>query len=185
MLNSRSNVSLFAAGLFGAALALASTQALSACKSAQDPSSKSSAEAKEEGEEGEEGDEEEAIDVAKLPEPVRASATKQFGKLEGCKASSESEHGAKIYEIVGKGGDGLELTLTVTSTGTVMEVERETKADALPGEVRATLAKSYGDATVKKAELVEERFYEMHLTRGDKRLEVKVTATGHVMEGKE
>jgi hypothetical protein len=185
MINSRPNVSLVAAGLFGAALALASTQALSACKSAQDPSSKSSVESKEEDEEGEEGDEEESVDLAKLPEPVRAAAEKQFGKLDGCKASSESEHGAKIYEVVGKGGDGMYMSLNITSSGLVFEIERETKADALPGEVRATLSKEFGGATMKKADVVEERFYEVQMSKADKKFEVKLSATGRVMKGKE
>jgi hypothetical protein len=188
MLDSRSNVSLVAAGIFGAALALTTAQALSACNASrnrsQQPSAKSSVESKEKKEE-EEADEEEQIDISKVPEPVRAAALKHFANLKDCKASRENDHGAQIYEIVGKGGDGLDISLNITSSGAIFEVERETKADALPAEVRATLAKSFSDATVKKAEVIEEHFYEVQMTRNGKRFEVQLSATGRVREGKD
>ena len=188
MFHSRSNVSLVAAGVFGAALALTTAQALSACNTTrnhpQDPSAKASVESKEE-EEGEEGDEEEQVDISKVPEPVRAAAQKHFAALAGCKASRENDHGSTIYEIVGKGGDGMDVSLNITASGSIFEVERETKADALPAEVRATLAKSFSDATLDKAEVIEEHFYEVQMTKNGKRFEVQLSATGHVKEGKD
>lgn len=188
MLTSRSNVSLVAAGIFGAALALTTAQALSACnssnKTSQDPASKSKVESKEEKED-EEGDEEEQVDIAKVPDPVRASAQKHFADLKSCKASRENDHGSQIYEIVGKGADGMAVSLNITESGAIFEVERETKADSLPAEVRATLAKNYAGAAVKKAEVIEEHFYEVQMTKDGKAFELQLSATGHVKEGKD
>jgi uncharacterized membrane protein YkoI len=116
---------------------------------------------------------------------VRAAAQKHFADLKGCKASRENEHGTQIYEIVGKGADGMAVSLNITASGAIFEIERETKADALPAEVRATLAKSYSDATLNKAEVIEEHSYEVQMTKGGKRFEVQLSATGHVKEAKD
>jgi hypothetical protein len=189
MFASRSNVSLVAAGIFGAALALTTAQALSACnssnQSSQDPAPKSKVESKEEKEDEEEGDEEEQVDIAKVPDPVRASAQKHFADLKSCKASRENDHGSQIYEIVGKGAEGMAVSLNITESGAIFEVERETKPDSLPAEVRATLAKNYAGAAVKKAEVIEEHFYEVQMTKDGKAFELQLSATGHVKEGKD
>src|SRR4029079_5213178 len=130
----------------------------------------------------EDSDEEESIEIAKVPEVVRSGAQKYFADFSGCKASRESEHGAPIFEIVGKGESGRDVSLNISSGGSVFEVEREIARAGLPPEVRAPLAREFGDAAVKKAEAIEVHYYELHLVKDGKRVEARISATGQIMQ---
>jgi hypothetical protein len=129
----------------------------------------------------EDADEEESVEIGSVPEAVRAGARTYFHDLSACKASRESENGAPVFEIVGKGEGGRDVSLNVTSGGSVFEVEREIASDGLPPEVRATIAREFGDAAVKKAEAIEVHYYELHLVKDGKRVEARISATGEVM----
>jgi len=153
-----------------------------ACHSSR-PSSHDASPARDAGEDQDEDSaDEEAIEIANVPEAVRAGARKYLPDLSACKASRESEHGAPIFEIVGKGESGRDVSLNISSAGSVFEVEREIASDGLPPEVRATLAREFGDAAVKKAEAIEVHYYELHLVKDGKRVEARISATGEVMQ---
>jgi len=42
------------------------------------------------------------VETSKLPEAVQATVRKYYGKLEGCKATQESDEGVVVYEITRK-----------------------------------------------------------------------------------
>ena len=129
----------------------------------------------------EDSDDEESIEIANVPEAVRAGARTYFHDLSGCKASRESENGAPIFEIVGKGESGRDVSLNISSGGSVFEVEREIASDGLPPEVRATVEREFGGAALKKAEAIEVHYYELHLVKDGKSVEARISATGEVM----
>jgi hypothetical protein len=177
-------------GLSCVALALVLIQGLPACntsaggrsETAASTHSKEKASQDPDEDQDEDSKDEESLDISKVPESVRAAAQKYFADLHGCKASRETEHGAQIFEIVGKGEGGRDVSLNISSAGLVFEVEREMAGDALPADVRDALAKHFAGAAVKKAESIEVHTYEIRLTKDGKTFEARITGTGQIME---
>jgi hypothetical protein len=144
-------------------------------------------EAAEQGEEDEatEGGGEESLPVSQLPEAVRHAAAQYFNHLDGCVASKEMDEGAVVYEVVGKGSDGLEVSLLCSANGAVAEVERELPIQSLSEETRADLARRFPGAKVDKVEAIEKHYTEVHFWVGSKQGEVLIESSGRVVGGEE
>lgn len=126
------------------------------------------------------------VETSNLPEPVQATVRKYYGKLEGCKATLESDEGVVVYEIEGKGPEGKGLDMKVVANGQVFEIEREVGPDALPPEAQANIAKAMPGAAITKIEAVEMRYYGVQLTTKDgKQTEIAVGASGRVSQDEE
>ena len=175
--------SLFGFGLLTAGGVLAIGLACSSSGAAGAPAHEGLHASAQEEDEGE-GDEQK-VEMSKVPEAVKTSAMKYFGKLDGCKASTEKENGVLAYEIAGKTADGMELSLLCAANGQVAEVEREIAASALPAEGRANLEKRFPGSTTTMIESIEKHYFEVKLVQNGKRKELIVTASGRVWEAEE
>jgi len=120
------------------------------------------------------------VDVTKLPAPVQATAKKVFGKLDGLKATQETQRGVVLYEVVGKGAEGMDLTFTCVAGGQVNEVERQIPMNQLPADAAANLQKAFPGATLLSAEEVESHYFEVKLKTDGQEKKVVVGASGAV-----
>ena len=85
-----------------------------------------------------------------------------------------------LYEINGKGADGLDLSVKCVADGQLVEVEREIPMTGLPAEAQPNLHTLFPDGTVLSAEAIEVHFYEVRVRQGDKTEEVRVNASGRI-----
>lgn len=83
------------------------------------------------------------------------------------------------YEIEFEARGGT-TSLTLASTGDLIEREFPVAADALPEAVRREIAKDYPGATIKAAEAVELHYFEMDVEVNGKVVEVQAFATGDI-----
>src|ERR1051326_5002393 len=70
-----------------------------------------------------------AIEIAKLPDAVKTTATKILGKLDDCTATMEKAQGTVMYEVVSTGAPATKVTVKLTATGQLAEVERGIATD--------------------------------------------------------
>lgn len=122
----------------------------------------------------------EPVPMKDVPEAVRATATKQFGALDACKASKEKEHGKVRWEIEKPAEGGAVESLVISDAGDLMAVEKPIAADKLPKAVRDALATAFPKATLASAETIEERALEVVITIDGKKKHVKVELDGAI-----
>jgi uncharacterized membrane protein YkoI len=119
-----------------------------------------------------------------VPAPVKAAFAKRFPKAEGPKWEMENK---KDYEADFK-QDGTMWSACFAPDGSWLETEHAIKADALPEEVRKTIAAKYADHHVKEAEQAETpkgTVYEVEFAKGKHEMEVVFSADGTVVKTKE
>ncbi|AGA24862.1 Protein of unknown function (DUF2874) [Singulisphaera acidiphila DSM 18658] len=97
------------------------------------------------------GADEESIPVDKLPAAVLKAAKAKFPKAKIDEAAKEVEDGVTTYEVSLK-VEGHSVDLAIKPDGTIVEIEKEIAADALPEAVKKTLAAKYPNVKIKKAE---------------------------------
>src|SRR6185503_16253870 len=56
-----------------------------------------------------------AVDMAKVPDAVKAAAAKILGKLDGCTASMEKGEDTVLYEIASAGAPAMKVTVKLTA----------------------------------------------------------------------
>jgi hypothetical protein len=122
----------------------------------------------------------EPVPMKDVPEAVRATATKQFGALDACKASKEKEHGRIRWEIEKPTDGGAVESLVISDAGDLMVVEKPIAADKLPKAVRDALAAAFPKATLGTAETIEERALEVVINVDGKKKHVKVELDGAI-----
>jgi uncharacterized membrane protein YkoI len=126
-------------------------------------------------------DHDEKVEMSKVPAAVQAAAKKILPNLDACKASMETENGDTYFEIEGKGENSMSVAVILTSSGQIIEVEREVPADRLPAAARAGIEKSHPGATVARVEDVEKHHFEVKVVGKDgKAAHVDVSVTGRV-----
>jgi uncharacterized membrane protein YkoI len=133
----------------------------------------------------EHGEHETPMDVAKLPAAVQATAKKVFGKLDGLKASQESVNGAPVFEVEGKGADGMDVSFTCPDNGQVYELERGVSVASLPGDAGSKIQQMFPGSTVLSACSVEMHYFEVKLQKDGKTQQVTVGVSGRVYSNEE
>lgn len=118
------------------------------------------------------------LPLDQTPEAVQAAvkaAVGADGKLDS--VTKEDEDGAVVYEadfVV----DGVENSVKVAPSGTVIEKEISVTTSTLPVAVSQALKKAFPKASISKAEEVTVQYYEVNLVDGGKKREVKIDAAG-------
>ena len=127
------------------------------------------------------GEEEDAqvVTMDAAPAAVREAFAQLAPAASVTKVERLTDEGAARYEIEFM-ADGTAQSATLSDDGHVIELERELPADKLPAAVRAALGHDFPGATVSKAESVQLSYYEVQVTSGGKKHEVKVYATGDI-----
>jgi hypothetical protein len=124
------------------------------------------------------------IDISKLPKKVVDAIKAKFPDAQLMKASSEKENNVTLYEV-GLKSKGQNISMTLKSDGSIVEVERDIAAKDLPGAVTKTLEAKYPKATYQKTEEVtkgDQMFYEVVLvTAAKKKFEVVISPQGKIM----
>ncbi len=133
-------------------------------------------------------DEEESIDPATAPDAVKKAFEPLLKGATIKKMTKESEDGVVVYEaefdVAGK-----ENSVNVSAEGKVLEIEKHIDAATLPPAVSAAVKSAHPTATMKSAEDVvenpgasEKRFFEVKLEEAGKTRELKIDASGKVLE---
>jgi uncharacterized membrane protein YkoI len=131
-----------------------------------------------------EEDEETAVQLSDAPAGVQA-AIRDFrsgGTLKG--VTSEKEHGVTVYEAA-YDVNGKELSLKISSDGTLLEIERAVDENELPAAVTAAIQKKFPSGVVKKAETVEQHIIEVKIATDGKTQEVKFSPAGVISESED
>jgi hypothetical protein len=129
-----------------------------------------------------EGKNETTVEVSKLPAPVQATAKKVFGKLDGLKASQEKEGGSVLFEVEGKGADGMDVSFTCPDNGQIYELEHGIAPSSLPGDAGSKLKQMFPGATVLSACSVEMHYFEVKLQKDGKTSQAMVGVSGRVYQ---
>ena len=135
------------------------------------------------------GADEEKVPLDKVPAKVLDAVKTKFPRAELVKASKEKENNETIYEVAIK-NEGQNIDVSLKEDGTIIEVEKEIKAEDLPKVVADALKEKYGKVTYKKAEEVIKKdkleYYEVLFeTAENKKFEVEVSPEGKIMKEEE
>jgi len=135
------------------------------------------------------GADEEKVPLDKVPAKVLDAVKTKFPRAELVKASKEKENNETIYEVAIK-NEGQNIDVSLKEDGTIIEVEKEIKAEDLPKVVADALKEKYGKVAYKKAEEVIKKdkleYYEVLFeTAENKRFEVEVSPEGKIMKEEE
>jgi hypothetical protein len=129
---------------------------------------------------------EEKVPLDKLPKAVVEAVKKRFSDAELVSAEKETEDGKTVYEVAIK-NKGQSIEVTLTTDGTIIEIEKQIESKDLPKTVADALAQKYPKATFKMIEEVikvkdgkeTSAYFEVLLVTAEKKkLEVSVTAEG-------
>jgi len=131
------------------------------------------------------GDDETPIDVTKLPAAVQATAKTVFGKLDGLKATQEKNGNTLIFEVEGKGKDGMDVSFTCPENGMVYELEHAVAASALPADATKNLQAKFPGATMVSATAVEMHYFEVKMQKDGKTSHAVVGVSGRVQDDEE
>lgn len=121
------------------------------------------------------------VSDADVPQPVKAAFTKQFPKAERAKWGMESK---TEYEVEFKQGSE-EMSATYGNAGEWIETEMDLKLAALPGPVRATIARDYEGQKIGDISHVDSpkgQTYEVDMEKGEKSMEVVFSTDGKVLK---
>lgn len=130
------------------------------------------------------------IDLAQLPAGSEAAVKAMFPRAKVKGAAREEEDKKTVYEIT-LDENGLTIDVTVNSEGKIQVVEREIRAQDLPGPVKTAVEAKYPGATHKIIERVERvsdgratlDFFELLLvTAAKETLEVQVLPDGKIKQ---
>jgi hypothetical protein len=130
---------------------------------------------------------EEKVPLDRVPPAVVKAVKAKFPNASLKQAEKEVEGGKTIYEI-GLEDAGSRVDVSLQEDGTVLEVEKEVRASALPKPVSDAVKRKYPAGTVKKAEEVtkgDTETFEVVVAVGDKRREVVVDPAGKIVEDEE
>jgi hypothetical protein len=128
------------------------------------------------------------IDLAQLPTGSQAAIKAMFPRAKVKGAAREEEDNKTVYEITLE-ENGLTIDVTVNSEGKIQVVEREIRAQDLPGPVKTAVEAKYPGAKQKIIERVERvtdgratlDFFELLLvTSAKETLEIQVLPDGKI-----
>ena len=122
------------------------------------------------------------MEVSKLPAAVQATAKKVFGKLDGLKASQEKMEGSLLFEVEGKGADGMDVSFTCPDNGQIYELERGVAISALPGDASTKIMAMFPGATGVTASSVETHYFEVTLQKDGKTQHAIVGVSGRIYQ---
>jgi len=127
----------------------------------------------------------EKIALEKLPAAVMKTIKGKFADAKIKSASSEVEHGKTIYEVE-LIRNGAEIDVALSSTGTILEIEKEIKTADLPKAVSDALKTKYPNGMVKKVEEItvgETKSYEVGVEFAvGKNIDVTFDPNGTILE---
>jgi hypothetical protein len=128
------------------------------------------------------------IDLAQLPAGSQAAVKAMFPRAKVKGAAREEEDNKTVYEITLE-ENGLTIDVTVNAEGKIQVIEREIRAQDLPGPVKTALDAKYPGATQKIIERVDRitdgratlDFFELLLvTPAKETLEIQVLPDGKI-----
>jgi hypothetical protein len=130
---------------------------------------------------------EKKIKRSDLPTAVEKTvAAQSAGAVKGF--SKENEKGQTYYEaemVV----NGHSKDILIDASGTIVEVEEEVAANALPADVKAGLQAKAGEGKLGKVESITKKnklvAYEAQVTKGGKKSEVQVGPDGKPLDHEE
>lgn len=118
------------------------------------------------------------------PEVVQNNFKKMFAEAKKVKYSKETDGSWEIDFVQSK----VKSSATFSSTGEWLETENEIKKSALPKEILVMLAKEYKGWKIEDCEKVrepnKEPFFELEVEKGKESFELKIDASGKVLEKK-
>ena len=127
---------------------------------------------------------EKEIEIEQLPAPVLAAAKTACPDGVIKEAAKEKEDGVVAYEVEMMVGN-MGCDLKIAPDGTLLEKEQQVAVKDLPQKVAGTL-KSFAEATVQKAERVQEKdeaaFYEINVVMNGQAMELKINEAGQIIE---
>jgi len=132
------------------------------------------------------------IRLDQVPRAVMDSARAKFPGAGIKEASKETEDGKTVYELEMK-HDGRNMDVTFKEDGTLVLVETAIAEREVPEAVMKAVRGKYPGAKLKLAESVkkgpkvkkEVDYYELHLSAGEKSVEVEVDSSGKILETEE
>jgi uncharacterized membrane protein YkoI len=132
---------------------------------------------------------EEKIPLSEVPKAVIDAVKAKFPGAKIEKAEKEVEDGKTYYELSLELNDDEDLEVKAKPDGTIVEIEKEIKAEDLPAAVTAALKDKYPGAKIKEAEEVTKGTtvsYEVQIVTADKKkLEVTLDKNGNILEVEE
>lgn len=118
------------------------------------------------------------------PEVVQNNFKKMFAKAKKVKYSKETDGSWEIDFKQNK----IKSSAKFSDTGEWLETENEIKKSTLPKEILAMLAKEYKGWKIEDCEKVQvpnkEPFFELEVKKGKESFELKIDASGKVLEKK-
>lgn len=130
---------------------------------------------------------EEKVPLDKVPPAVTRAVKARFPGATLKQAEKEVDDGKTIYEINLEHA-GSKIDVSLQEDGTIVSIEKEIAAAALPKPVSDALGVKYPKGTIKKAEDVTEdgkHLFEVILNVGDKQREVVLDPSGKIVEDEE
>lgn len=125
---------------------------------------------------------EETIELSKAPEAVRAAALKlvgSAGEKSIKKVIKEEDDDIATYEIEFT-ADGVDCSAVLSQAGDLMETEKSVNVSTLPRAAMDAIKKEFPSAAVAGINHVQKFYYEVEVTIGGKRREIKVDASGEI-----
>jgi hypothetical protein len=119
----------------------------------------------------------------KVPAVVMKAFNAKFPKAEGKWEMEDKTQYEANFKFNGK-----EMSANFDATGNWTETEIEMSVSQLPEAVQQTLTKQFSDYKIKESSQVEQpgkaKFYEMDVVKGKEKSELKIAASGDVIEKK-
>lgn len=129
-------------------------------------------------------DDETAIKLQDAPLPVQKTIAEMLGETMPKQLTRETDDGITTYEVVWV-VEGQTRSADLSADGELLATETSIKNDELPKSLADLLAKHHPNATIKQAELVQERYFELVIMIDGKAHEVAINAAGELKGGEE
>ncbi len=123
---------------------------------------------------------EEEVSLDQVPAKVRATLLKLAGDAKITEVERETEGGIVTYEAEWE-VNGLEIEVELTSSGEVIEIEKEMAAGDVPAAVRALAAKKFPAGTKIEYERITVHVYEIEGMVGGREKELIVSPSGRIL----
>ena len=126
----------------------------------------------------------ESVSFGSLPEPVQRASREIFQGDGPFEVGTENVDGTMVYELEAE-LDGEETSVTLTSSGNLVEWETELDRDDLPPDIQQLFDQRYPGQEPTEVERVAVYYYEFELdTAGGERV-IRIYPTGRIEESAE
>jgi uncharacterized membrane protein YkoI len=131
-------------------------------------------------------DSEQRVKIKDVPEAVRKTAREQSRGARTLGFTKEVENGNTFYEVELR-INGHNKDVLIDAAGAVVEIEEEVALSSLPAAVKAEIKKQAGKGKIISVESITKdnavTAYEAHLSKGGKKLEIKLAPDGALISG--